>query len=452
MSDKIDVEIHAANFSAHFLNFTKNIGLTEEHFECPVLPDTWLDVLAGSEETRKLTPEAWSHGLLSVFLVSICAVFGCFLVPLLEKYDTIFTYMMLYLISLAVSALSGAALLVLIPEGLGLDSCDQFQEPNLIACFGIITTFFVHQIIKTLTGHDEAGHGHPTGHKIDSSTNSEEYALIDVGTKKKMMKDIEDLESSSKSSMGKTCPNDVCPKKNQNSIIDSFRADCGAADYNPKSPFEHFASSKNSVNIAIRENGNASDGNGNEKTGLVPYDKKQHGLWENLKNLKSVGWLCLVGDGVHNFLDGVLIGATFATDINKGWQVTIAIFAEEFPHELGDFAVLVRSGLTFPQAVAANLFSAATCLLGFFLGMFHEDYFGLSVFSWMGGVFLFIALSSMLPEVEEHIADLKKANNSFVGKIKIVGVALLGLLTGYFIVYRCGQIDFEKLIQTTNAR
>ena len=451
MSDKTDIEIHAANFSEHFLNFTKSVGLTEKQFECPVLPETWLDVLAVSEETRKLTPEAWSHGLLSVFLVSICAVFGCFLVPLLEKYDTIFTYMMLYLISLAVSALSGAALLVLIPEGLGLDSCDQFQQPNLIACFGIITTFFVHQIIKTLTGHDEAGHGHPTGHKVEELEASEEnYALIDVQTKKKMMKDIEDLETS-RGSISKTCPSKACPKKNQNSIIDSFRADCNAADYNSKSPFEHFASSKNSMNVTLK-NENCNDGQSNEQTKLVPYDKKQHGLWENLKNLKSVGWLCLVGDGVHNFLDGVAIGATFAKDINQGWQVTVAIFAEEFPHELGDFAVLVRSGLTFPQAVAANLFSAATCLLGFFLGMFHGDYFGLSVFSWMGGVFLFIALSSMLPEVEEHIADLKKANNSFVGKIRIILVALLGLFTGYFIVYKCGQVDFEKLIQSDNAR
>merc|ERR1711981_1450893 len=101
-----------------------------------------------------------------------------------------------------------------------------------------------------------------------------------------------------------------------------------------------------------------------------------------------------------------------AKAIANGWQITIAVLAEEFPHELGDFAVLLRAGLTVSEAILCNLVSGGTCLLGYFVGMKYGENFGLSVFSWMGGVFLFISLACMLPEVETTITDLNAKFNT----------------------------------------
>merc|ERR1712066_924420 len=64
----------------------------------------------------------WLHGLSAVLAVSICSIFGAFILPLLQKNQNIFEYTMVYLMALAVSALSGAAMLVLLPEGLYLEN------------------------------------------------------------------------------------------------------------------------------------------------------------------------------------------------------------------------------------------------------------------------------------------------------------------------------------------
>ena len=116
--------------------------------------------------------------------------------------------------------------------------------------------------------------------------------------------------------------------------------------------------------------------------------------------------------------------------------------AEEFPHELGDFAVLLRSGLTVPEAILCNLVSGMTCLLGYFVGMYYGENFGLYVFSWMGGVFLFISLACMLPEVETTITDLNHKFNKGKSTMKLVRyklIAILGFVGGYGIVYSSGR-------------
>lgn len=344
----------------NFKNFLKESNITNvEAFECPILPDTWLPK-SQTDPTAVRTPQIWLHGLGAVFLVSICAIFGAFILAGVQKYQHVSNFVMLYLMSLAVSALSGAAIMVLIPEGLGLHACAH-HTPNLTVCIGIISCFLIHQLIRELTvGDTEGGHSHGHG----------------------------DYQAAA---------------SNQNSESNMF----------------------NTENM-----------------------KNTRPLIENLKNLKPVGWLCLVGDGIHNFLDGIAIGASFSLKgINMGWQVTIAILAEEFPHELGDVAILINSGLNFTQAIICNLFSAATCLAGFFLGMYFGEQLHLFVFAWMGGIFLFISLTGMLPEVDETIISMNKKYKSFgkLSEYSVHLVALLGLLTGYFLVYQCGSIDFEGI-------
>lgn len=65
--------------------------------------------------------------------------------------------------------------------------------------------------------------------------------------------------------------------------------------------------------------------------------------------IATVAWMIIFGDGVHNFIDGLSIGAAFSESILTGISVSIAVLCEEFPHELGDFAVLLNSGMSMKQ-------------------------------------------------------------------------------------------------------
>ena len=66
-------------------------------------------------------------------------------------------------------------------------------------------------------------------------------------------------------------------------------------------------------------------------------------------HVATVAWMIIFGDGVHNFIDGLSIGAAFSESILTGMSVSLAVLCEEFPHELGDFAVLLNSGMTMKQ-------------------------------------------------------------------------------------------------------
>ena len=85
---------------------------------------------------------------------------------------------------------------------------------------------------------------------------------------------------------------------------------------------------------------------------------------------RAAGWIVLIGDGVHNGFDGVLIAAAFLTDVRLGILTTIAITAHEIPQELGDLAVLLHAGMKPMRALLFNTASSLTSILGGLAGYF----------------------------------------------------------------------------------
>jgi len=82
----------------------------------------------------------------------------------------------------------------------------------------------------------------------------------------------------------------------------------------------------------------------------------------------SFGYMNLVGDGIHNFLDGVVIAAAFLTDTQIGIVTTLAIISHEIPQEIGDFGVLVHAGMKPLRALFFNFCSAVLAILGVLVG------------------------------------------------------------------------------------
>jgi zinc and cadmium transporter len=116
--------------------------------------------------------------------------------------------------------------------------------------------------------------------------------------------------------------------------------------------------------------------------------------------LKASGSLVLVGDALHNVLDGVLIAAAFLTDVHLGIVTAIAIMAHEIPQEVGNFAVLLHSGVSRRRALALNLLTSLTAVIGGVVGFYALETavrllpFALAV---AASSLLYVAVADLIP-------------------------------------------------------
>ncbi|MGB0652543.1 MAG: ZIP family metal transporter [Thermoplasmatota archaeon] len=123
------------------------------------------------------------------------------------------------------------------------------------------------------------------------------------------------------------------------------------------------------------------------------------------EHIQPFGWLNLIGDGLHNLLDGVAIAVSFLVSIPVGVATTIAVALHEIPQELGDFAVLVRSGMKPARALLLNLASALLAVFGAILVFLidldpHEiEQVALPL---VAGAFIYIAAADLIPELHHH--------------------------------------------------
>jgi len=117
------------------------------------------------------------------------------------------------------------------------------------------------------------------------------------------------------------------------------------------------------------------------------------------------GWMILIGDGLHNFVDGVLIAAAFMVDFEVGMFTAIAIVAHEIPQEIGDFIVLINAGFSRMRALLYNIISGALSVLGGVLGYYFLEKANtampyLLVIASSG--FIYIAVSDLIPQMHRR--------------------------------------------------
>ena len=124
------------------------------------------------------------------------------------------------------------------------------------------------------------------------------------------------------------------------------------------------------------------------------------------------GLMNLIGDGLHNFLDGIVIAGSFLVDINLGVATTIAVIAHEIPQEISDFGVLLHAGFSRTKALLLNLLSASTAIFGSILALIiggRIDSFTNFIIPFAAGNFIYIATSDLFPELKKDCAKLNQA-------------------------------------------
>jgi zinc and cadmium transporter len=141
--------------------------------------------------------------------------------------------------------------------------------------------------------------------------------------------------------------------------------------------------------------------------------------------------MILVGDGIHNFVDGILIAAAFMADYQVGIFTAIAIIAHEIPQEIGDFIVLLNAGFSRARALLYNLICGLSAVAGgvlayFFLEKAHAAMPYLLVIA--ASSFIYIAVSDLMPQMHRRFQlreSIRQISTILLGVLVVIGLSLL---------------------------
>ncbi|WP_455367397.1 ZIP family metal transporter [[Eubacterium] cellulosolvens] len=128
--------------------------------------------------------------------------------------------------------------------------------------------------------------------------------------------------------------------------------------------------------------------------------------------VKSFTYLNLIGDGVHNLIDGMVIGASFALSITTGIVASIAVMFHELPQEIGDFAILVYGGIQRLKALMWNFIVSLTAILGVIIvhAIFRSTQLVGILVGFAGGAFIYLSAAELIPELQKE----KKLHKSVI--------------------------------------
>lgn len=343
----------------------------------------------------------WTLGLTCVTFISLCAAVGILFVRGLSK--RAYSLFITVFVGVGVGSLLSSSTLHLLPQGLGLvdDTNFDYLVVEMFCIFGIYTFFFCDKFLKiTLES------------KKINDAEALNMTLARAGT--------EAGDFSIRSTDGLIANGQL--KKSE---FDAPRGKLRRESYER-------ARLQNAADGLMEDDLNMS----RQEHGVCVHD---HEISFNEKKdsaIKTVAWMIVFGDGLHNFIDGISIGAAFSESLLSGFSVALAVFAEEFPHELGDVAILLSSGMNLKQTLLYNLLSTVTCFIGYAVGVLlgSVESFLKYIFGFSGGMFLYIALSCMMPEMKHSMEDalaISRRDALLVLVLQAFGLAI-GTLSMFF--------------------
>lgn len=138
--------------------------------------------------------------------------------------------------------------------------------------------------------------------------------------------------------------------------------------------------------------------------------------------------LNLIGDGLHNFIDGIIIGASYLVNIPLGIATSLAVILHEIPQEIGDFGVLIHGGYSKSKALAFNFLSAFMAVIGAVIALVSSNYID-NLISYLIpitiGAFIYIAGSDLIPELHK---DFKTGKSFLQLLFLILGILVMAAL------------------------
>lgn len=146
---------------------------------------------------------------------------------------------------------------------------------------------------------------------------------------------------------------------------------------------------------------------------------------------RPVAYLTLIGDAIHNFVDGAVIAAAYVVSIPLGVTTTLAVIAHEVPHELSDFLILIHGGFSNKKALKYNFLSATAAVFGAIvvLGLASQaESIERYLVPFAAGNFIYIASSDLIPEL---LKKRQGASSLLQVLLLLGGIALIPLIAYY---------------------
>ncbi|VDK42918.1 unnamed protein product [Anisakis simplex] len=370
-----------------------------------------------SKHTRPSNLAIWTIGLGCTTLISLCAAVGILFVRGLSKRT--YNHFITIFVAVGVGSLISSSTLHLLPQGLGLADGKNYDfiPVETFCILGIYTFFFCDKFIKISL----------ESKKINDAV-ALDMTIARVNTEAGL---------SVRSTDALITSNSEVKEKSVKKCIDNGQSCDGVVENvvtNTKLDGDQF-NDDNSVDMSKQAHG------------ICVHD---HEITFNEKKdsaIATVAWMIIFGDGLHNFIDGISIGAAFTESLLGGISVALAVLAEEFPHELGDVAILLNAGMNLKQTLFYNLMSTVTCFIGFVIGVLlgSIDSFLKCIFGFSGGMFLYIALSCMMPEMKrtmEEALAVSRKDAFVVLSLQTIGLSM-GTMSMYFFARYGDLINFE---------
>ncbi|XP_061463115.1 zinc transporter ZIP4 [Rhineura floridana] len=317
---------------------------------------------------RLTTAEKYIYGSLATLLICLCALFGI-VVLLCTACISAYQYVIQLFVSLAVGSLTGDAMLHLIPTFLGLHSHSSGEGHS----------------------HDHHGaEGHDSLWKLLGVLGG--FYLFFLLEKFFIILGHSDCEESSK---GHQCDHGMSLQLYQDEM--------------KRRKQEKGASHADLVSA--------------EEADFSQLWKKE----QRSRELRMLPYMITIGDAIHNFADGLAVGAAFSSSWKTGLATSLAVLCHELPHELGDFAALLHAGLSVKRALLLNFVSALTAFIGLYiaLSVTTGEEFEAWIFTVATGLFLYVALCDMLPALM-NVKDKRPW--------LLFGLQNVGLLAGWAIL------------------
>ncbi|RUS69617.1 hypothetical protein EGW08_022621, partial [Elysia chlorotica] len=339
---------------------------------------------------------AWGYSLLFVTLINLCALTGVLVLPCMRLRS--YKLVLIFMVALAVGTLVGSGLLFLIPEAFALvhdDDLDYIWKACTIMG-GVYLFYLTERIMRMINTHREV-----------SVAGFDLFIIITVIFFFPFYSMI-----------------------NNKHIETQLTHIFVAFDLDDQQP------SPDHGEVAVKTT--LTNGHGHSHGHSNSQDPAQE--------VAPVAYMIIFGDALHNFIDGLSIGSAFTQSVMTGVSVSVAVMCEELPHELGDLAILLNSGMPFRRALMYNFLSALTCYAGTVIGILlgenthsHEWIFAIA-----GGMFLYISLVDMMPEMN---AAAESPEGKAFGEAKMFILQNVGLLAGFTIMLIMalygGNIDFS---------
>ncbi|KFP86953.1 Zinc transporter ZIP14, partial [Acanthisitta chloris] len=325
-----------------------------------------------TEESRPSSAEVWGFGFLSVSLINVASLLGVLIVPCAQK--AFFRRVLTFFIALSIGTLLSNALFQLIPEAFGFNPQEDYYVSKSAVVFGgFYLFFFTEKVLKMLLKQKDQA--------LPSKKDQEEGV-----TEKLQNGDLDHM----------------IPHINN-------ELECKAPPGDEKAVV---------ASLSVQD--------------LQASQSACYWLKEvRYSDIGTLAWMITLSDGLHNFIDGLAIGASFTVSVFQGISTSVAILCEEFPHELGDFVILLNAGMTIRQALFFNFISACCCYVGLAFGVVAGSHFSANwIFALAGGMFLYIALADMFPEMNEVSREDEQNGSALIA----FAIQNAGLLTGFTIM------------------